>query len=52
MASRIEQCKTCGDKYCCHGTCIDKLKQLLRTQIVIDVNKNGIRREKRVCRKR
>ena len=54
MANEINQCKTCGDRYCCRGPCLDRLKvpikQAERT-VIIEVNKNGIRRERIVCRK-
>lgn len=46
-------CSLCGDWYCCRGICPSKvkyLKQSKRTEdvkrLVVDVNKNGIRRER------
>lgn len=49
MASKIEKCKNCGDRYCCRGVCVDKLKDMLKVVYitVVDTNKNGIRRERK-----
>jgi len=56
MNLEIDPCKLCGDWYCCRGICKNKadyVKRIKRIKhvahikkVVVDINKNGIRRER------
>ena len=49
MSNTKNPCLTCADKNFCRGICRDKQKYIRsKSKLIIDKNKNGIRRERRI----